>query len=107
MKPVPDWTRPGLTTTTIGAVDLYSGDGNWAAVGQRRRGGRRVYRQREKRKSKRLGLRVLTLNVGTMSGKARELVDIMQRRKVDILGVQETRWKGSKARSLGAVFIMV
>ncbi|XP_051793709.1 uncharacterized protein LOC127530597 [Acanthochromis polyacanthus] len=39
-----------------------------------------------------------------MTGKGRELVDMMQRRKVDILCVQETRWKGSKARSLGAGF---
>ncbi|KAK3556291.1 hypothetical protein QTP70_007045 [Hemibagrus guttatus] len=28
----------------------------------------------------------------------------MERRKVDILCVQETRWKGSKARSIGAGF---
>ncbi|KAK3543875.1 hypothetical protein QTP70_030042, partial [Hemibagrus guttatus] len=28
----------------------------------------------------------------------------MERRKVDILGVQETRWKGSRARSIGAGF---
>ncbi|KAF7649688.1 hypothetical protein LDENG_00137590 [Lucifuga dentata] len=49
-------------------------------------------------------MRVGTLNVGTMTGKARELADMMQRRKVDILCVQETRWKGSKARSLGAGF---
>ena len=40
----------------------------------------------------------------TMTGKARELVDMMQRRKVDILCVQEIRWKGSKARSLRAGF---
>ncbi|KAK3555297.1 hypothetical protein QTP86_014982 [Hemibagrus guttatus] len=61
--------------------------GNWATVGRRRRGGRRVHRQREKRK-----------------GKGRELADMMERRKVDILCVQETRWKGSKARSIGAGF---
>ncbi|KAK3555512.1 hypothetical protein QTP86_021305 [Hemibagrus guttatus] len=30
----------------------------------------------------------------------------MERRKVDILCVQETRWKGSKARSIGAGFRM-
>ena len=29
---------------------------------------------------------------------------MMQRRKVDILCAQEARWKGSKARSLGAGF---
>ncbi|KAK3544182.1 hypothetical protein QTP86_006029 [Hemibagrus guttatus] len=36
--------------------------------------------------------------------KGRELADMMERRKVDILCVQETRWKGSKARSIGAGF---
>ncbi|KAK3507828.1 hypothetical protein QTP70_001195 [Hemibagrus guttatus] len=39
-----------------------------------------------------------------MTGKGRELADMMERRKVDILCVQETRWKGSKARSIGAGF---
>ncbi|KAK3524772.1 hypothetical protein QTP86_004217 [Hemibagrus guttatus] len=39
-----------------------------------------------------------------MTGKGRELADVMERRKVDILCVQETRWKGSKARSIGAGF---
>ncbi|KAK3526061.1 hypothetical protein QTP70_014672 [Hemibagrus guttatus] len=36
--------------------------------------------------------------------KGRELADMMERRKVDIPCVQETRWKGSKARSIGAGF---
>ncbi|KAK3541669.1 hypothetical protein QTP86_000342, partial [Hemibagrus guttatus] len=36
--------------------------------------------------------------------KGRELADMMERRKVDILCVQETKWKGSKARSIGAGF---
>ncbi|KAK3548037.1 hypothetical protein QTP70_003054 [Hemibagrus guttatus] len=84
---IPDRSRPGLTTTAIGAVDLQGAGGNWATVGRRSRGGRRVHRQREKRK-----------------GKGRELADVMERRKVDILCVQETKWKGSKARSIGAGF---
>ncbi|KAK3541862.1 hypothetical protein QTP86_008193 [Hemibagrus guttatus] len=84
---IPDRSRPGLTTTTIGAVDLQGAGGNWATVGRRSRGRRRVHRQREKRK-----------------GKGRELADMMERRKVDILCVQETRWKGNKARSIGAGF---
>ncbi|KAK3553631.1 hypothetical protein QTP70_006263 [Hemibagrus guttatus] len=100
----PDRLRPGLTTTAIGAVDLQGADGNWATVGGRSRGGRRVHRQREKRKGKSVGLRIGTLNVGTMTGKGRELADVMERRKVDILCVRETRWKGSKARSIGAGF---
>ncbi|KAK3570815.1 hypothetical protein QTP86_027625, partial [Hemibagrus guttatus] len=36
--------------------------------------------------------------------KGRELADMMERRKVDILCVQETRWNGSKARSIEAGF---
>ncbi|KAK3572741.1 hypothetical protein QTP86_007058, partial [Hemibagrus guttatus] len=101
---IPDRSRPGLTTTAIGAVDLQGAGGNWATVGRRSRGGRRVRRQREKRKGKSVGLRIRTLNVGTMTGKGRELADMMERRKVDILCVQETRWKGSKACSIGAGF---
>ncbi|KAK3574722.1 hypothetical protein QTP86_015386 [Hemibagrus guttatus] len=89
---------PGLSGRAKGA------GGNWATVGRRSRGGRRVRRQREKRKGKSVGLRIGTLNVGTMTGKGRELADVMERRKVDILCVQETRWKGSKARSIGAGF---
>ncbi|KAK3560803.1 hypothetical protein QTP86_019503, partial [Hemibagrus guttatus] len=101
---IPDRSRPGLTTTAISTVDLQGAGGNWATVGRRSRGGRRVHRQREKRKGKSVGLRIGTLNVGTMTGKGRELADMMERRKVDILCVQETRWKGSKARSIGAGF---
>ncbi|KAK3531746.1 hypothetical protein QTP70_027292 [Hemibagrus guttatus] len=83
---------------------LKGAGGNWATVGGRSRGGRRVRRQREKRKGKSVGRRIGTLNVGTMTGKGRELADMMERRKVDILCVQETRWKGSKARSIRAGF---
>ncbi|KAK3565912.1 hypothetical protein QTP86_020321 [Hemibagrus guttatus] len=101
---IPDRSRSGLTTTAIGAVDLQDAGGNWATVGRRSRGERRVHRQREKRKGKSVGLRIGTLNVGTMTGKGRELADMMERRKMDILCVQETRWKGSKARSIGAGF---
>ncbi|KAK3548381.1 hypothetical protein QTP70_012138 [Hemibagrus guttatus] len=43
-------------------------------------------------------------HVKRQAGKGRELADIMERRKVDILCVQGTRWKGSKARSIGAGF---
>ena len=44
---------------------------------------------------------IATLNVGTMTGRGREVVDTMERRKTDVLCVQETGWKGQKARELG------
>ena len=49
-------------------------------------------------------MRAATLNVGSMTAKGRELVDMMERRKIDILCVQETKWKGSKARNIGGGF---
>ena len=42
-----------------------------------------------------------TLNIGTMTRRGRELADMMERRNVDILCLQETKWKGSKARKIG------
>ncbi|KAK3561562.1 hypothetical protein QTP86_008942 [Hemibagrus guttatus] len=50
-------------------MGLMGAGGNWATVGRRSRGGRRVHRQREKRKGKSVGLRIGTLNVGTMTEK--------------------------------------
>ena len=49
-------------------------------------------------------MRVGTLNVGSMTGKGRELVNMMERRKIDILCMQETKWKGSMARNIGGGF---
>ena len=43
-------------------------------------------------------VRVGTLNVETMTGRGRELADLMERRKVGVLCMQETRWKGIKAK---------
>ena len=57
MNPILDWSRPQLTATAIGAVDVQGADGNLATVGKRRRGGRLVCRQKEKCKSKILGSR--------------------------------------------------
>ncbi|KAI5611221.1 hypothetical protein C0J50_9252 [Silurus asotus] len=39
-----------------------------------------------------------------MTGKGREIADMMERRKVDMLCVQETKWKGSKARDIEGGF---
>ena len=58
----------------------------------------------DRRKAKSVEVRAATLNIGSMTGKGRELADMMERRKVNILCVQETKWKGSKARSIGDGF---
>ena len=42
----------------------------------------------------------ISLNIGTMTEKSRELAGTMTRRNIDIACVQETRWKGAKAREI-------
>ena len=102
---IPNRSRPGLPTTASG-VAQQGICGNCATAKQsknksRKRGGRRVKKQREAGKGRRSFIRVGTLNIGTMTGRGRELADMMERRNVDILCLQETKWKGSKARNIG------
>ena len=63
-------------------------------------------RRKKRNEEKKIKLRVATLNVGTMTSKGRETADLMERRGVDILRVQETRWKGERARYIGGGYKM-
>ena len=102
-KSIPDWSRPGLPTTASGVAQQGT-CGNYATASEKKRrkkGGRQMKRQWEVWKGKRSLIRVGTLNIGTMAERGRELADLMERRNVDILCLQETRWKGSKARNIG------
>lgn len=49
----------------------------------------------------------MTLNVGTMISKRRKLADMMVGRKVDILSLQETRWKGNKTRAVEVASVVL
>ena len=50
-------------------------------------------------------IRIASLNIGTLTAKSREIADLMVRRNIDILCLQETRWtggkSGGKARNIG------
>ena len=101
---IPDRSRPGLPTTASGVAQQGT-CGNYATAKHcenksKKRGGKRVKKQREAWKGRCSLIRVGTLNIGTMTGRGRELADMMERRNVDILCLQETRWKGSKARNI-------
>ncbi|XP_064111500.1 craniofacial development protein 2-like [Macrobrachium nipponense] len=65
------------------------------------------HRERVWLKKRARELRVGTLNVVTMRGTGRAIADLMKTRRVDILCVQETRWKGNKARELGEGYKIV
>ncbi|XGW03141.1 hypothetical protein V3C99_014828 [Haemonchus contortus] len=54
----------------------------------------------ERPRSKKL-VRIGTLNVGLLTGKSREVAHLMKRRNIQVLCLQETRWKGAKAREIG------
>ena len=96
----PDWSRPGITTTVTSdwAPRATGGHATW----MQRRGGKqwrkKKVRNEERKKAKKIKLKVATLNVGTMTGKGREVAYLMEQRGVDILCVQETRWKGKKSK---------
>ena len=49
---------------------------------------------------KRFKLRIASLNVGTMRGKASEIVETLARRRIDICAVQETCWRGCSTRMI-------
>lgn len=59
---------------------------------------RRVRRVRKLAEPRRICLG--SWNVGSLTGKLRELVDTAVRRRVDVLCVQETKWKGQKAKEV-------
>ena len=57
-------------------------------------------RNEKKKKTKKIKQRVATLNVGTLTGKEKEVADLVERSGVDILCVLETRWKGENAKCI-------
>ncbi|XP_045454524.1 craniofacial development protein 2-like [Melitaea cinxia] len=59
-------------------------------------------RGQRKRRVQEVNLRIASWNVGTMTGRGRELADVLERRRINIACLQETKWKGQRAREIGA-----
>ena len=53
-------------------------------------------------RTNRLEWRFASWNVGTLSRKSGEVADELWKRRVDVCGVQETRWRGESTRFVGA-----
>jgi len=47
--------------------------------------------------------RVSTWNIDSLTGRAGELVEVLAERRMDVVCVQETRWRGSGCRFFGAI----
>ncbi|XP_043687611.1 craniofacial development protein 2-like [Telopea speciosissima] len=45
-------------------------------------------------------IRFASWNIGSLTGKSMELIDVMRRRRINVACIQETRWKGHKAKAL-------
>ena len=45
-------------------------------------------------------MRFGTWNVGTLTGRSAEVVEVMKRRRIHVMCLQETKWIGEKAREL-------
>ena len=93
-KFIPGRSRLGLPTTASDVAQQRT-SGNYATTGllkkRRERERRQVKTQRNQWKERRTLIRVGTLNIGIMNGKKRELADMMKRRSVDLLSLQETK----------------
>ena len=46
-------------------------------------------------------IKLATLNVGSMTGRSGEVVHLMARKNLQVLCVQDTKWRGSKAGDIG------
>jgi hypothetical protein len=91
---IPDRSRPGLTTTATGTASQQGACGNYATNGNKKRDKEEV-------------IRIGSLNVGTMTGRGRELVDVMIRRRIKAMCVQETKWTGNSSRQLGEGYKLI
>nr|XP_049697159.1 uncharacterized protein LOC126054693 [Helicoverpa armigera] len=61
----------------------------------------RVRRKMQAQSVRELRLRYASWNVGTMTGRGRELADVLKRRRINVACLQETKWKGARAREIG------
>ncbi|XP_049886453.1 craniofacial development protein 2-like [Pectinophora gossypiella] len=52
-------------------------------------------------------LRLATWNLGTLTGRSRELSEILKTRLINACCIQETKWKGSKSRDIGNGFQLI
>ena len=59
---------------------------------------RQTVTQLSHRKVDSLLLRMASINVGTLRGRAYEVVEMLERRSVDVCCVQEVRWRGASVR---------
>ncbi|XP_047498467.1 craniofacial development protein 2-like [Penaeus chinensis] len=67
---------------------------------------KKLAQRAQKRSKRRRDISVATLNVGSMTGRSREVVDLIERKRINVLCVQETKWKGKEAKEIGQGYLL-
>ncbi len=86
---IPDRSGPGLTTTATNADGLQGIRGKYATAGHK------------SDKKEQDQLRIATVNVGTLVGRSREVVEMLARRNIDFCCIQEVQYYGEGCKTLG------
>jgi len=71
---------------------------------RRDRNPRATFSRTEKPKEQPRPTALRYLNIGTLTGRSRELSDALKRRRIDFVCVQEVKWTGGKAVEIGEGF---
>ncbi|ROT72882.1 hypothetical protein C7M84_008717 [Penaeus vannamei] len=103
MLSVSKHSQPSCGFSPASAISQQSRSRNYGSVEQRRLQ-RHVQSQWEKTEGESVEVRLATLNIGTMTGKDIELTDMMERRRLDVLCLQGTKWEEEKDRNMGERF---
>ncbi|XP_059052325.1 uncharacterized protein LOC131846924 [Achroia grisella] len=61
----------------------------------------RVQHKKQVQKIREVCMRYGSWNVGSMTGRGRELAEVLKRRRIKVACIQETKWKGAKAKEIG------
>ena len=85
--PVSDARNPHLSSAKNGATVWRTG---------------RLKKSVRERGSRMSKVKIATLNVGSMTGRSVEITQLMRKKSLQVLCVQEKQWKGSKAGEIGA-----
>ena len=82
----PDRSGPGIKTTVTSDLSpkVTSGHATWVPRKSGKQWKKKKERNEERKKAKKFKLKVGSLNVGTMTGKGKEVADLIERRRVGV-----------------------
>ncbi|XP_055377909.1 craniofacial development protein 2-like [Condylostylus longicornis] len=68
---------------------------------------RKMKNSRTSKANSKMKVRIGTWNIGSLTGRSKELAEVLKRRNIDICCIQEVKWKGANARQIGEGYTVV